>query len=517
MSVPEPQIKEDIGPAADHPRAATAIPDHEVLIVGAGISGMGAAIELKRRGIDDFVILERAHEVGGTWRDNTYPGIAVDITSFVYSYSFEQDPNWSRIYAPGAELQNYARRVACKYGLYPSIRFGVGVEGADFDEHHGLWRIQTNQGLITARHLVSAVGGLVTPKMPDIKGLQDFQGKLMHTARWDHDYNLRGKRVAVIGTGATGVQVIPAIADEVEQLSVFQRTPIWVLPKPDAELPAWLRTLFRWSGLAQRGVRLSTSALTETLMVIATIYYKRFPGLIRRFEKMGMDNLCRQLPKHPELREKLTPRYGFGCKRPTFSNEYFKTFARDDVDLVTAGIDCITPTGIRTRDGQEREFDVLVMATGFKMFDKDNLPTYPVRGRSGEDIRQHWLNNRYKAYEGLTVPDYPNFYIFLGPYALTATSYFVMVEGNAVHMARCIEEARRRNAKVVEVRQKAHDRYFDFIQKRQRNTVFLNHNCASANSFYFDQHGDAPLARPSTSAEMLLRARTLPMRHYRFE
>jgi cation diffusion facilitator CzcD-associated flavoprotein CzcO len=516
MSVAEDRIHE-IRRGQQASRRGSAEPDHEILIIGAGFAGMGAAIELLDRGIKSFSIIERADDVGGTWRDNRYPGVAVDITSFVYSYSFEQDPNWSRVFAPGNELRNYARRVASKYGLYPYMRFGVGVDRAEFDEDAHLWRVQTSEGLITARHLISATGGLISPKLPDIDGVEDFQGELMHTARWDHTVDLTGKRVAVIGTGATAVQLIPEIAPRVAHLDVYQRTPIWVLRKPDARLPGWLRTVFRWSGLAQRGVRATTDALTESLMIIAAVYYRHMPWLVRWAERAGVNNMREQLPDNPELWDKLTPRYGFGCKRPTFSNEYFATFARDNVDLVTTPIRRITTGGIETTDGTEREIDVLILATGYKVFEKGNLPSYDVIGRNGTDLGEFWEENRYQAYEGLTVPGYPNFYIMLGPYALIGSSYFKMVEGNAIHVARCIEAARERDATCVEIRQDVHDRYFQDIQRRQQGTVFLNHNCSTSNSYYFDRHGDAPMLRPSTSFEMLWRAKHLPMDHYRFE
>lgn len=494
-----------------------AVPDHEVIIVGAGFSGLGVAIELKRRGIDHFTILERESEVGGTWRDNSYPGIAVDISSFVYSYSFEQNANWTRVFAPGRELFDYARRVATKYGLYPHLRFGVSVDRADFDEDTHIWHLQTSQGAITARHLVSAPGALVTPKLPDIKGIGEFKGKIMHTARWEHDYDLAGKRVAVIGTGATAVQLVPELAKQVKQLDVYQRTPIWVLNKPDGRIPSWMRNAFRYSGLPQRSLRMGFGAITEAIMVMAVVYHKQMPWMVKAAEKVCLKNLRKQLPDRPDLWEKLTPQYGFGCKRPTFSNEYFSTFARENVELVTDGIESITPNGIRTADGTDREIDVLICATGFKVFEKGNLPTFEVHGRDGAELGEFWHQNRYQAYEGMTVPGYPNFYLMLGPYSLTATSWFVMVEGNATHIGRCLDTARKRNATCVEIKQEAHDAYFQNIQDRQQNTVFLNRDCGSANSYYFDRHGDAPFARPSSSVEMLWRAKTLPMKHYRFQ
>ncbi|MFZ5697111.1 MAG: flavin-containing monooxygenase [Pseudomonadota bacterium] len=492
-------------------------PDYDVLIIGAGISGLGVAIRLKENGINDFIILERADQVGGTWRDNRYPGIAVDITSFTYSYSFEQNPNWSRVFAPGSELQNYTERVASKYGIYPHIRFKTSVSRAVFDEDKHFWRVTIDDGKeITARQLISATGGLISPKMPDIEGVGDFQGKIIHTGHWDSKINLKGKRIAVIGTGATAVQMIPEIAPLAKRLDVYQRTPIWVLKKPDRVLPAWMKSVFRLLPAAQKSVRVGTDILSEALMVVAAIYYRQAPWLVRMCEKAGLNNMREQLPDRPDLWEKLAPKYGFCCKRPTFSNEYFKTFARKNTDLITTPIERITPKGIRTKDGTEREIDVLILATGYKVFEKGNLPSYEVVGRDGRELGTFWEENRYQAYEGLTVPGYPNFYIMLGPYSFIGTSYFKVVEGNSIHAVRCITEALKRKATCVEVRQDVHDRYFADIQHRQQNTVFLNHNCASSNSYYFDRHGDAPMLRPSTSVEMLWRAKHLPMDHYQF-
>src|SRR5690606_18838800 len=293
------------------------------------------AIQLRADGIDDILILERSEDVGGTWRDNRYPGIAVDITSFTYSFSFEQNANWSRVFAPGNALHHYTRRVASKYGIYPLIRFGVEVTRARFDDANHLWVIELDDGRqLRARHIISAGGGLISPKMPDISGLERFEGEVIHTARWPDSLDLTGKRVAVIGTGATAVQLIPEIAGKAKQLDVYQRTPIWVLKKPDRVLPSWLKTLFRFAPGLQRSLRGATDAASETLMVLSAIYYRQAPWLVRMCEKAGINNLREQLPDHPELWDKLTPKYGFGCKRPTFSNEYFRTFAREDVELV---------------------------------------------------------------------------------------------------------------------------------------------------------------------------------------
>ena len=498
-------------------RPVPRVPDHEVIIVGAGISGMGLAIELRKAGIESFQLLERADDVGGTWRDNRYPGIAVDITSFTYSFSFEQNPDWSRVFAPGAELQRYAQRVAAKYGVYPKVRFRTEVDKAVFMEDRDLWEIQLKGGeRLYSRFLIGATGGLISPKKPDIEGLESFKGTVMHTGYWDDSIELSGKRVAVIGTGATAVQLVPSIAPEVAHLDVYQRTPIWVLKKPDAEIPTWLKSAFRTLPILQKGVRACTDALSESVMVAAVIYYRQIPGLVRWAESACKNNLLEQIPNDAALREKLTPSYGFGCKRPTFSNDYFKTFTRDNVELVTDPIECITERGIRTRDGEEREIDVLITATGYRVFEKGNMPAFEVHGRDGLELGQFWDENRYQAYEAVSVPKFPNYFGMLGPYGLTGTSYFKMVEAHATHAVRCIKQARRRRMTRVEIGQGPHERYFRDVQRRQQNTVFVNHSCASSNSYYFDKHGDAPMLRPSTTMEMLWRAQHFPMEHYRF-
>lgn len=499
------------------PHSVEPAPQYEVVIIGAGISGIGTAVELKKNDINNFLIIESNTDVGGTWRDNRYPGIAVDITSFTYSFSFDQKSDWSRVFAPGEELYQYTRGVASKFGLYPHILFGTKVKSTRFDEQKHIWSIAlTNDETITARHIVSASGGLISPKLPDIEGLDNFSGEIVHTARWHDGIDLKNKRVAVIGTGATAVQLIPEIAQHVKKLNVYQRTPIWVLKKPDRILPAWLKSAFRLLPPLQKSVRLATDTISETLMVISAIYYKQAPWLVRRCEKAAVTNMREQLPNRKELWDKLTPQYGFGCKRPTFSNVYFKTFSEPNVELITTGIERITPNGIRTADGKQRPIDVLILATGYKTFEKGNLPSYEVYGRDELELGEYWEENRFQAYEGLTIPKFPNFYIMLGPYALIGTSYFKMVEGNAIHLTRCIKEAQKCKATCTEVRQDVHDRYFQDILRRQQNTVFFNHNCANSNSYYFDIHGDAPMLRPSTSFEMLWRARHLPMTHYQF-
>ncbi|MFC6881850.1 MULTISPECIES: flavin-containing monooxygenase [Actinomadura] len=489
--------------------------DHEVAIVGAGFSGLGIAIELKRHGLDDFVIVDQRADIGGVWLANTYPGIAVDIPSASYSFSYEPNPDWSRVFAPGAELKRYADHCADKYGLRPHLRLGTRVERARWDEAARLWRLATPSGEITARFLITANGVLHQPKRPDIPGLDDFAGKVMHTAEWDASHDLSGRRVGLIGTGASALQVIPRIAAEVGRLHVYQRTAIWVAPKPDFRVPRPVRRLFRAVPATQRAVRAVTNAVVELFLVTGITQNRRYPFVVRVIERVCRAHLRRQVPD-PELRRALTPTYGFGCKRPSMSSTYYPAFLRGNVELVTAGIERITPKGVRTADGREQEFDTLILGTGFKVIEPDNLPPYPITGRDGVDLGEHWARERYHAYEGTSVPQAPNLWMLMGPYSFTGYSWFGMIEYQSTHVLRCLTEARRRGATRVQVRQEADDRFFRDMLRRAKGTAFYNNNCASSNSYYFDASGDAPLLRPTSTLQALRRSRRFRLDDYSF-
>jgi cation diffusion facilitator CzcD-associated flavoprotein CzcO len=489
--------------------------DHEVAIVGAGIAGIGAAIKLKQEGIDDFVIIDQADDVGGTWRDNTYPGLAVDVPSFSYQYSFELNPRWSRDFAPGAEVKRYVDHCVDKYGLREHLRLGTEVHKAVFDDATHSWRLHVPGGEISSRYVITATGGLVKPKLPDIEGLQDFAGTTIHTARWDHDHDLRDERIAVIGTGATAVQLLPQIAPAVRRLYVYQRTPIWVLPKPDVPTGP-LQHAFRFVPGLQNGVRLSASAIVEVGMVLGVMYNRQFPFIARSVEELGKAWIRRQV-SDPVLQDKLTPRYGFGCKRPSVSNTYYPTFNRENTTLVTDPIERITTTGIRTRDGVHREIDTLILATGYFTTELENLPPVPVYGRDGFDLGEFFRTNRLQSYEGTSLPRVPNAFAMFGPYAFSGSSWMFMVENQAAHALRVIKEARKRGATLVEVTQEANDRFFAQMIGRQGNTIFFNNRCQTANSYYFDSNGDAPFVRPSTAVETWWRARHFDLDDYTYE
>ena len=488
--------------------------DHEVAVIGAGFSGIGAAIKLDEAGFQDYVVLEEGDGVGGAWHWNTYPGIAVDIPSFSYQFSFEKRSDWSRVYAPGEELKAYAEHCVEKFGLRDRIRLNTKVVGATFDEQAHVWRLATASGeAITARFMIGATGVFTQPKPVDIPGLETFGGTMMHTARWDHDVDLRGKRVAVIGTGASAIQVIPAIAPEVAQLTVFQRTPIWCLPKLDAPLSSRARRVLRWVPGAKLATRLASQAFVEATFVLVAHFAGTFPRLRARGERVGRKHLCEV--EDPLVREKLTPQYTLGCKRPSFSNEYLPAFNRENVLLETAAIDAITPAGVRTAEGSEHPIDVLILATGFKVFDSGNMPPFQIRGAGGACLAEWWDANRLQAYEGVSVPGFPNWFSILGPYGFNGQSYFGLIETQMRHIVRLLNRARTDSATRVEITPEANKRYFESVLSRRHNQVFFQGACGNANSYYFDKHGDAPF-RPSLTLEAAWRSARFDLDDYSF-
>jgi cation diffusion facilitator CzcD-associated flavoprotein CzcO len=490
--------------------------ENEVLVIGAGLAGLWAGIELAKAGIP-FTILERTGEVGGTWKANRYPGVAVDVNSFNYSYAKVPYFEWTRAFAPGAEVAAYAEHLATAFGLRRHIRFRCEVREARFDERSHRWRLSLADGTsITGRYLVHAPGGLTQPKRPAIEGLGDFSGTVMHTAEWDPRVDLRGRRVAVIGTGASAVQVVPSIAAEVQQLTVFQRTPVWVAPKLDFAITPTMRSVYRHVPGAFAVTRAVTALPSTIFFRLGTIHARRLPFLQRGAERYAKWHLARQV-RDPALREKLTPHYGFGCKRPVVSNDYLASFNRPNVSLVTDAITRIEPRGIVTRDGTLREVDVIVLATGFKVFELGNTPPYPVYGSGGLELGRFWHEHRYQAYEACTLPQWPNMFLLTAPYGLGGASYLSMVEAATRHALRVIEAARRRGATYAAVRQEAHDAYFADILRRQKDGVFHNGTCSGSNSYYFDHHGDAPALRPHLGIEIAWRSRTSSLAHYEWK
>jgi cation diffusion facilitator CzcD-associated flavoprotein CzcO len=489
-------------------------PDHEVVVIGAGFSGIGTAIKLDEAGIEDWTIIEAGDGVGGAWHWNTYPGVGVDIPSFSYQFSFEQRSDWSRVYAPGRELKAYAEHCVDTYGLRSRIRLNTKVTGVRFDDGKHLWRLAIDDGTtVTARFVVGATGVFTQPKPPDIAGIETFAGTVMHTARWDHAQDLRGRKVAIIGTGASAVQVIPSIAPQVEKLTVLQRTPIWCLPKPDARIgPRARRLLGRVPG-AQAVTRVLSQTFVELNFPLPAHFHGVVPAATA-VERIGLRHLRREV-RDPVVREKLTPRYGLGCKRPGFSNQYLAAFNRANVELEANPIEAITPSAVRIVEGNEHEIDTLILATGFQVFDKGNMPAFSVRGSGNVDLAEWWEVNRFQAYEGVSVPGFPNLFLILGPYGFNGASYFTLIENQARHIVRCLRRARSSGATSVEVTPEANQRYFETMLSRRARQVFFQDSCATANSYYFDAHGDVPF-RSATTLEVAWHSARFDLDDYRF-
>ncbi|MBJ7347239.1 MAG: NAD(P)/FAD-dependent oxidoreductase [Thermoleophilaceae bacterium] len=491
-------------------------PDYEVAIIGAGFSGIGMAAALRRAGIVDFVIFERADDVGGTWRDNTYPGIGVDIPSFAYQFSYEMKSDWSRMFAKGAEVKSYIDDFVVKYHVDEHIRFNSEVLARTWDAQNHLWRLMVNGEEVTARFVVSAIGPFVDPKPVEIAGVDDFKGKTIHSARWDHDYDLTGKRVAVVGTGASAVQIVPTLAKTVSHMDVYQRTAIWIAPKPDLIIPGWMKQVFARVPMVQHLTRIVTGAIMEVLLVFMVVNFKRLPwlqksiqGFTKRFVGMSV--------KDPELQRKLTPEYGMGCKRPSVSNSYLRAFNRDNVELVTDSIERITAGGIQTVDGKERPVDVIVLATGFRMStDPENFRRTPVHGRDDFDLADSYEHERLQSYEGISMPGLPNHFMIFGPYGWTGSSWHVLVETASRHIVRVITEAHRRGATEVEVRPEAADNWTDFVRSRMDDSLWFRGNCSSSNSYYFDHHGDVPFLRPTSGHQAHEASKTFPLDDYAY-
>ena len=504
--------------AADAPA-----PDHEVVVIGAGPGGIGAGVRLKQAGIEDFAILERAGDIGGSWRDNTYPGIGVDIPSIAYQYAFARKADWSRVFASGAEVKAYHDEVAQRFGLLPHIRLNTEVVREEWDDAAHVWRLRTAQGdTISARFVINAVGAFLREKDdPGIDGVEDFAGQLQRPSRWDHDYDHRGKRVAIIGTGASSVQIVPAIAPEVERLYVHQRTPVWCLPKPDARIPPPMQSALAIPGVAAAlhgvvlaGAELVLRAAVDTPQAVA----KPAMRLLDRAARAGYRNYLRGQVKDPKTRAALTPDYGPLGKRPTLSNSFVQAFNRPNTKLVTEPIERVTSTGIRTADGVERDVDMIVLATGYHLFsDPESYPPGTVVGRDGFDLGEFFARERLQAYESVSLPGLPNRWMVVGPYSWTGTGWHALVDISLAHAVRAITHGRRSGATAIEVRREAHERYHAEVQRRGRNIAFyfgeLN---AGLRTYYVNSQGDMPYIRPSSVLQARRASTHFPLSDYRF-
>ena len=451
---------------------------YDAIIIGSGFGGLGAAIKLKEAGIDSFVVLERGSDLGGTWRDNDYPGCACDVQSHLYCFSFEPNPSWSRLFAPQNEILAYLRHCADRYDVRRFIRFGECVVRAEYDDARAEWTVRTSAGAVyRGKVLISAMGALSNPAYPDIPGLERFEGRAFHSALWDHDYDLRGKRVAVIGTGASAIQFVPRIAQQVGELHLYQRTAPWVFPKPDRPTTERQRKLFaRFSFL----LFLYRTLIYWTLEARALAFFH--PWLMKRLEKLAKRYIASQI-SDSELRRKVTPDYTMGCKRILMADDYYPALARPNVNVLTEPVREVRRRGVVTADGTEREVDAIVFGTGFTV--QNLVPRGMLLGSNGRDIVDAWRDG-IEAYKGTTVAGFPNLFLIAGPNTgLGHTSMVFMIESQIAYVVDALRRMRTGGWASVDVRPETQTAYNATLQRKHTGAVWSS----GCRSWYLDGRG----------------------------
>ncbi len=485
---------------------ATAPVQTRALIIGTGFSGIGMAIALQRQGVE-FLLLEKADEIGGTWRDNTYPGCACDIPSHMYSFSFEPKADWTHMWSFQPEIQDYLLGVTSKYGLRRHVHFGAHVDRAVWDDDELRWHVFTTDGTeYVAQFLISGAGGLHIPLIPDFDGLDEFGGAAFHSARWDHDVDLAGKRVAVIGTGASAIQIVPEIVGEVAELQLYQRTPAWVMPRPNNPIPPGLRRVFTSVPGTRAALRAGIYWVHEAVGFAMT----KAPRLLKLGELMGRWNIRRHV-KDPELRAKLTPDYRAGCKRILNSDTYYRGVADLRTTVITDRISRFTTDGIVTADGTARPVDVVVFATGFHV--TDSYTYVDIKGPGGEDLVDRWNREGMSALRGVTVAEMPNLFFLLGPNtALGHNSVVFMIESQIRYVAQAIAATDKAGAAGLAPTRAAADRYNARLQHDLAGTVF---NTGGCRSWYLDAHGVNRTLWGGMTWQYWLATRSLDLDEYR--
>ncbi|MEU2428065.1 NAD(P)/FAD-dependent oxidoreductase [Streptomyces sp. NPDC007861] len=476
-----------------------------VAVIGSGFGGLGAAVRLRREGITDFVVLERAGSVGGTWRDNSYPGCACDVPSHLYSFSFAPNPDWPRTFSGQEHIRAYLEHVTDTFRLRPHIRFDHEVTMMRWDADELRWEIETSQGRLTADVVVSATGPLSDPKIPEIPGLAGFPGKVFHSSRWDHDYDLRGKRVAMVGTGASAIQIVPAVQPEAERLTLFQRTPPWVMPRMDRRISGaerWLHRQLPFTGAARRGLlwgirELQVSAFTKR------------PKELGLVESLARANMNRAI-KDPALRAKLTPSYRIGCKRILLSGDYYPALARPNVDVVASGLAEIRGSTLVAADGTEAEVDVIVFGTGFHVTDMPIAER--VVGADGHTLAEAWKDGM-ESLRGATAAGFPNWMTIIGPNTgLGNSSMILMIESQLNYMADYLRQLDVLGGRVaLGARPSAVGTWNRRVQERMKRTVWNTGGCTS---WYLDASGRNTTIWPGTTGEFRRETRHVDLAEY---
>ncbi len=471
--MPEPQ---------PHELHAQDVRQHEIIVVGAGFSGVGMAIRLRQMGITDFVVLDRGNDLGGTWRDNSYPGAACDVPSNLYSYSFAPNPKWSRSFSPQSEIWDYIRHCVDRYGVGEHLRANHPVDEARWHEDEKHWTVTVAGGRqFTAPIVIWATGSLSEPAIPAFPGLEKFRGKVFHSAQWEHGFDLTGKRVCVVGTGASAVQFVPQIQPKVAQLYLHQRTPPWVGPRNDRPVSKWRQVLYSRIPVTQRMARLRIYLTFEFLLGIFTGKSVRTKRIL---QKALLGHMRRQVAD-PELREKLTPHYEPGCKRLLASDDYFPALTQPNVEVINSPVASFTEHAVVGQDGVAREVEVVIMGTGFEAAE----PAYALHivGRDGVRLSEAWKSNGVEAYAGSTVHGFPNLFMMIGPNATLAhNSMIYMIESHINYIASAVTFMRKPGVGVVEVKRSVQHRYNERLQTALEHSVWVVGGCAS---WYLDHRG----------------------------
>ena len=477
-----------------------------IAILGAGFSGLAMAIRLRKAGIDTFTIFEKAADVGGTWRENTYPGVACDVPSHLYCFSFAPNPNWSQRYSSGSEIWDYLKDCARKFDLYRSIEFGKHVTAIRHDGEQ--WVIEFSDGGQTiADFVISGLGGLHEPNIPDFPDSENFTGPIFHTAQWRHDLDLADKRVAIVGSAASAVQVVPAIVDKVAHLDLYQRTPNWIMPRRTYAYPQWVRWLFAKAPPLARAYRGAYFQLMDHRFKLFHVD----DTVLRRLVRNMFRKHVRHQVRDAELRAKLTPTFPIGCKRILISDDYFPAIQRDNVELVTTGIERFTPHGLKTVDGKERPVDAIIMATGFKPF--DILESINVVGASGQSLKEKWTDG-IAAHRTVAVPDFPNFFMLMGPNSgLGHNSVILMIEAQVKYIWSLIQKAAEEDARFIHPTEAATAHFNSEVQASLNERVWA----AQCGSWYVDEHGRNYTLYPHPVRRFLRDMASPDPREYRFE
>lgn len=462
----------------------------DTIILGGGFAGLGAAIKLREAGIENFLLLEKANELGGVWRENTYPGCACDVPSALYSYSFAPNPAWSRVFAGQVEIKRYLQDTAERQGVLPYVRFQHEALKAYWSDAESCWIIETNQGEFRARFAIMACGPMHEPVLPKVQGLGSFEGEIFHSSRWRHDIDLRGKRVAVIGTGASAIQFVPEIQPLVKHLSVFQRTPHWVLPKMDQTLPPLVQRLFKHLPLAQLAVRGAVFGIFETLnggmQNIAAM---------KQFQRLALFNLRRTV-KDPELRQRLTPNYVIGCKRVLQSNQWYPALVQKNVDVISSALAEVRGKTLIAADGSEHEVDVIILGTGFEVAEPPIAKR--VFNRYGVSMADVWQGSP-EGYLGTMVADCPNGFLMFGPNIAVSSSAFLIIEAQLAYIVDAITQARAQGITSIETNPERMAEFNRRIQSALQNSVWNRGGCSS---YFIDRNGRNSTAWPWTTLEM---------------